>query len=144
MSEPKPRAARDSAVRRQARLRALSAAQRDSLGARWQQVEPTLNRIDSAVAGLRRLREHPVALALLAVSASGLITSRRGRRMLGVARASWRFGLRAATVFSLWRAVRPPSGYRDPAPRGEPDRSAQAAGNDLRGAAAPRASVDAR
>ncbi|RPH62895.1 MAG: hypothetical protein EHM83_10955, partial [Burkholderiales bacterium] len=75
-----PHPPRESAAQRRARLRALVALQRDELAVHWQRLSPTLSRIDLALARLRRLRAHPVALALLAVSASGLIVSRRGRR----------------------------------------------------------------
>lgn len=96
----------ESAAQRLARLRTLSALQRDGFAARWQRIEPTLARVDVALGRVRRLREHPLALALLAISATGLVASRRGRRLVGMLRLGWRFGLRAATVASLWRAVR--------------------------------------
>ncbi|MBC6960473.1 MAG: hypothetical protein DWB43_13210 [Lautropia sp.] len=99
-------ARRDSAARRLARLRALSALQRDALAVRWRRIEPSIERIDLALSRARRLREHPIALGVLAASAIGLIASRRGRRLFGTLRLGWRLGLRAATVASLWRAVR--------------------------------------
>lgn len=130
--------ARESAAQRLARLRALSTLQRDGLAARWQRIEPTLERVDLALGRVRRLREHPLALGLLAVSATGLVASRRGRRLFGMLRFGWRFGLRAATVASLWRAVRTlasPDVSRAPA---------RGARNPVTGASAPRAWAGAR
>ncbi len=105
---PRARAAvaPESAARRQARLRALSALQREALAARWQHIAPAVERVDAALARVRRLREHPLALGVLALSATGLVASRRGRRVLATLQFGWRLGLRAATVASLWRAVR--------------------------------------
>lgn len=144
MSEPVARAGAshrpsgETPAQRQARLRTLAALQRDALGARWGRLSPTLERGDAVLARLRRLRQHPVALALLAASASGLLVSRRGRRVVGALRTGWKLGLRAATVFSLWRATRGATGGSGLYRRGEARRQA------LRDAAAPRALADAR
>ena len=99
-------AVRESAVERQARLRALVARQRDALDAHWQPLVPAIGRVDAVLTRLRRLREHPLALTLLAATASGALVTRRGRRLFGALRAGWRIGLRAATLVSLWKAVR--------------------------------------
>ena len=109
MSAPTGHPFAETAAQRQARLRTISALQRDALEARWQQLAPTVERVDTALARLRQLRRHPVALGLLAMSASGLLVSRRGRRLIGGVRAGWRVAMRAATVVSLWQAVRTPS-----------------------------------
>lgn len=106
MSETVPKAApRESAGQRQARLRERSARQREALQGHWRRVEPTLDRIDSAVARLRRLAEHPLTLALGAVAATAFVASRRGRRMLGGVRLGWRMATRGATLLSFWRAL---------------------------------------
>lgn len=106
MSEAAPRAVlRESAGQRQARLRERSALQREALQGHWRRVEPTLDRIDSTVARLRRLAEHPLTLALVAVAATALVASRRGRRMLGGVRIGWRVATRGATLLSFWRAL---------------------------------------
>lgn len=105
---PQARAAivRESAARRQLRLRASSAVQREQLEAHWQHIVPALDGVDLALDRVRRLRRHPLALGLLALSATGWIVSRRGPRLVGTLRLVWRVGLRAATLASLWRAVR--------------------------------------
>ncbi|HRA77709.1 MAG TPA: YqjK family protein [Burkholderiaceae bacterium] len=108
MSAPTGDPKAETAAQRQARLRTISALQRDALDARWQQLAPTLERVDSALARLRQLRRNPLALGLLAISASSLLVSRRGRQLIGGVRTGWRLAMRAATVVSLWQAVRPP------------------------------------
>ena len=125
-------------MQRQARLRTLSGLQRDALAARWQRVAPTLERIDDAVERVRRVRQHPLTLGLLALSATGLVASRRGRRLLAMLHVGWRFGLRAVTVASLWRAMRAPATVTD-GPASAYGRHAR-----VTGASAPRAWADAR
>lgn len=121
-----PGPARETAAQRIARLRALSARQRDDLAARWGRVSPLLERVDDTVERVRRIREHPLALGLVALSAVGLATGGRNRRMFGLMRFGWRIGLRAATVASLWRALRgampaaPPRRGDDPGPGSQP------------------------
>ena len=109
MSTPAHDPKAETAAQRQARLRTISALQRDALEERWHQLAPTVQRVDTALARVQQLRRHPVALGLLAMSASSLLVTRRGRRLIGGVRAGWRLAARAATVVSLWQAVRPPS-----------------------------------
>jgi hypothetical protein len=106
VNQPDAGGARESAAERQARLRALVALQRDALDAQWQQLVPVTERVDTGLARLRRLREHPLALGLLAVAASAALVSRRGRRLFGPLRSGWRLGVRAATLISLWQSAR--------------------------------------
>ncbi len=130
--------ARESAAQRLARLRALSTLQRDGLAAHWQRIEAAFTRVDDALGRVRRLRKHPLALGLLAMSATGLLASRRGRRLAGMLRLGWRFGLRAATVVSLWRTVRTLASA-------DPSRApAHGARRPVAGAPAPRARAGAR
>ena len=97
---------RESAEQRQAQLRARIGRQREALHQNWRRIEPTLARIDTTVARLRRLREHPITLALLAVTGTAVLVSRRGRRLLGGARLGLRLAARGATALSLWAALR--------------------------------------
>lgn len=98
--------ARESAAQRQARLRVRSAHQREAFEAHWRRIEPTLHAVDAAVARLRGLRSHPIALGLAAVSAGGLLARGRGRRMLRRVRRAWRLAAGASIALSAWRALR--------------------------------------
>lgn len=102
----RPAPAPESAAQRQARLRLRSARQREALQADWQRIAPTLSAVDAAVARLRRLRNHPVALGLAALSATSLLAGGRGRRLLGRMRTGWRLAAGVSVLSALWRALR--------------------------------------
>ncbi|MGE0805466.1 MAG: hypothetical protein AB7L76_07925 [Burkholderiaceae bacterium] len=103
----------ETLAERKRRLQALTHLQREQLAAQWEQLEPTgmrvdagLARVDAGVARLQRLRSHPVIMALLALSAARFMRGRSRRGLM----ATLRFGLglvtRAATLASVWRALR--------------------------------------
>lgn len=108
----RPALAPESAAQRQARLRLRSARQREALEADWQRIAPTLSAVDAAMARLRRLRNHPVALGLATLSATGLLAGGRGRRLLGRMRTGWRLATGASVLLTLWRALRAARGGR--------------------------------
>lgn len=103
----------ETLAERQQRLHTLIRLQREQLAAQWEQLEPTgaridagLAQIDAGFAKVRRLRSNPVVMALLTLSATRLLRGRARRGLLPTLRSGLRLLTRAATVASMWRALR--------------------------------------
>jgi len=103
----------ETLAERQQRLHTLIRLQREQLAAQWEQLDPTgarldagLAQIDAGFAKVRRLRSHPIVMALLALSATRLLRGRARRGLLPSLRFGTRLLTRAATAASVWRALR--------------------------------------
>ncbi len=103
----------ESLAERKRRLQALTHLQREQLAAQWEQLEPTgvrvdagLARIDAGVARLQRLRSHPAIMGLLALSAARFMRGRSRRGLMASVRLGLGLLTRAATLASIWRALR--------------------------------------